>query len=184
MWINPETNQVFKLQSEIRSAFPEVSFPSAMSDNDIAFVGVLPVTSVMPPEHNPISQELRELAPAVTPSGNYEQRWDVVALSPEQIAANQLAADEAMVKACDKALTDHLDATAKSRRYDNRITCAVRAGYPGPFQAEGQAFALWMDTCNALAYQFLAEIHAGSRPMPSDPQQLIDELPDMVWPIS
>lgn len=80
------------------------------------------------------------------------------------------------------ALTNHLDATAQARKYDNRITCAVRAGYTGPFQAEGQAFALWMDTCNALAYQLLAEVQVGSRPMPTTTQALIDELPPMVWP--
>ncbi len=37
----------------------------------------------------------------------------------------------------DAALTAHLDATAQAKRYDNRITCMVRAGFPGPFQAEG-----------------------------------------------
>ena len=74
----------------------------------------------------------------------------------------------------DAALVAHLDATARERRYDNRITCALRAGYPGPFQAEGIAFASWMDQCNALAYQLLAEVVAGTRPMPESPQALID----------
>ena len=82
----------------------------------------------------------------------------------------------------DKALTDHLDATAKQRRYESRVTCALRAAYPGPFQAEGRAFALWMDECNALAYQLLAELEAGTRPWPASTQALIDLLPPMVWP--
>jgi len=82
----------------------------------------------------------------------------------------------------DAALTAHLDNTAKQRRYDNRITCAVRAGYAGPFQAEGAAFALWMDTCNALAYQMLAAVQAGTAPIPESPQAFIDTLPAMVWP--
>lgn len=82
----------------------------------------------------------------------------------------------------DAALTAHLDTTAQSRRYDNRITCAVRAGYSGPFQAEGQAFAAWMDACNAFAYTLLAEVQAGTRPLPDSTQALIDLLPPMVWP--
>lgn len=82
----------------------------------------------------------------------------------------------------DAALVAHLDATARERRYDSRITCALRAGYPGLFQAEGIAFAAWMDQCNALAYQLLAEVVAGARPMPSSPQALIDLMPPMVWP--
>lgn len=82
----------------------------------------------------------------------------------------------------DAALTRHLDATAQARRYDNRITCALRAGYPGPFQAEGQAFALWMDACNLAAYTLLAEVQAGTRQLPETTQVLIEALPPMVWP--
>ena len=82
----------------------------------------------------------------------------------------------------DAAIVAHMDATARQRRYDNRLTCALRAGYPGPFQAEGIAFAGWMDQCNALAYQLLAEVVAGTRPLPESPQALIDLLPVMIWP--
>lgn len=81
----------------------------------------------------------------------------------------------------DAALTAHLDSTARARRYDNRITCALRAGYPGPFQAEGQAFALWMDTCNAQAYQTLAAVQAGTAPVPTV-AEFIASLPAMTWP--
>ena len=84
--------------------------------------------------------------------------------------------------AFEKALTDHLDKTAQARRYDNRITCAVRAGFAGPFQAEGTAFALWMDECNALAYQWLTEVEAGTRPPFATTDEMIAALPPMVWP--
>ena len=89
---------------------------------------------------------------------------------------------EEQIAVFDAALVAYLDATARERRYDNRVTCAIRAGYPGPFQAEGIAFASWMDQCNALAYQLLAEVVAGTRPLPSSPQALIDLMPAMVWP--
>ena len=89
---------------------------------------------------------------------------------------------EEQIAVFDAALVAHLDATARERRYDNRVTCALRAGYPGPFQAEGIAFAAWMDQCNALAYQLLAEVVAGTRPMPDSPQALIDLMPAMEWP--
>ena len=89
---------------------------------------------------------------------------------------------EERIAVFDAALVAHLDATARERRYDNRITCAMRAGYPGPFQAEGIAFAAWMDQCNALAYTLLAEVVAGTRPMPESPQALIDLMPAMEWP--
>lgn len=83
---------------------------------------------------------------------------------------------------CTIALTAHLDTVAKQRRYDNRITCMVRAGFPGPFQAEAIAFATWCDGCNLTAYTLLAEVQAGTRPMPETTQALIDVMPAMVWP--
>ena len=79
------------------------------------------------------------------------------------------------------ALDRHYDSVAQGRRYYDRYTCAVRAGYTGPFQAEGLAFATWMDTCNALGYQIMAEVKAGTRPIPSV-EELLAAMPAMVWP--
>lgn len=90
--------------------------------------------------------------------------------TPEQVVAGYVYALEA-----------HYDAVAQSRRYDNRLTCALRAGYPGPFQSEGAAFAVWMDEQNAYAYEQLALVQAGDRDQPSH-AELIAELQPMVWP--
>lgn len=79
------------------------------------------------------------------------------------------------------ALEAYYDIKAKERRYDSRYTCALRAGYAGPFQAEGQTFAVWMDTCNAYGYQVIADVLAAKRPTPTA-EQLIAELPKLVWP--
>lgn len=81
------------------------------------------------------------------------------------------------------ALNRHLDAVAGQRRYDSRFTCSLRAGYPGPFQAEGQAFAAWMDDCNMVGYQLMAEVKAGSRAVPTE-AELIAALPVIDWPPS
>lgn len=81
----------------------------------------------------------------------------------------------------DAALTAHLDSVAQSKRYADRISCSVRAGYPGPFQAEGIAFATWMDTCNQIGYSILADFQSGNIPQPTV-QEVIDALPPMVWP--
>lgn len=86
-----------------------------------------------------------------------------------------------LIAAYTEALTRHLDKTAQSRRYDDRITCMARAGFAGPFQAEATAFAIWADTCNALGYQILEEVLGGQRPMPTV-QGFLDLLPPMEWP--
>lgn len=81
----------------------------------------------------------------------------------------------------DAALTAHLDATAQTRKYVDRISCAVRAGYPGPFQAEGIAFATWMDAQNAKGYQVLADYQSGLIPQPTI-EAFLGMLDPMVWP--
>lgn len=88
---------------------------------------------------------------------------------------------DALIAKYTARLEQHYDATAQMKRYDNHLTCALRSGYTGPFQAEGQAFAIWMDTCNALAYQIMDEVLAGTRPMPTE-DELIGMFPEMVWP--
>ena len=82
----------------------------------------------------------------------------------------------------ENALDSHLDSVAREYRYNDRFTFALRAGYTGPFQAEGQAFATWMDSCNAQAYQKLQEVLAGTSQMPATPAEFIETLPVFVWP--
>lgn len=92
------------------------------------------------------------------------------------------AASQPTLADFDRALTEHLDKTAQARRYDNRITCMVRAGFAGPFQAEAVAFAQWADDCNALGYQWLAQVESGALALPKTTQEFIALLPPMVWP--
>jgi len=79
------------------------------------------------------------------------------------------------------AMDANFDATAQQKGYDNRITCALRAGYSGPFQAEGIAFAQWMDASYAAAYAILAEVQAGGREPPATVDELLQELPQFDW---
>lgn len=79
-------------------------------------------------------------------------------------------------------LEQFYDARARERNYDNRLTCALRAGYPGPFQAEGLAFAVWMDNCNAYSYDVMRSCLAGARAIPTA-EELIAELPLLVWEV-
>jgi hypothetical protein len=88
--------------------------------------------------------------------------------------------NEEIIAELTSALEAHYDAIARERRYDNRFTCALRAGYTGPFQAEGIAFAQWMDTCNAYGHQVMNDCLSGTRVIPTA-AELIAELPLMVW---
>lgn len=76
----------------------------------------------------------------------------------------------------------HLNAAARTRRYDSIHTAALRAAYPGHWQAEGLAFAQWMDACNVTGYAVLAEVKAGIVPAPSSVEAYVAMLPRLVLP--
>lgn len=80
-----------------------------------------------------------------------------------------------------KAHDEHLDAAAKSRRYDSIQSAALRAAFAGPFHDEGVAYANWMDSCNALGYQIMSEIEQGIR-APLSVDDYIALLPPLVLP--
>ena len=91
MWINPETLAVFTAHHEIRTAFPSVSFPSVMSEDDIAFVGLVPVTKTPQPAFNPVTQAVEQLPPT-TDGDVWTQQWNVRPLPTEDVATNRAVA--------------------------------------------------------------------------------------------
>lgn len=86
-----------------------------------------------------------------------------------------------IIKQYENALDAHLDSVAKAHRYDDRKSFALRAGYIGPYQAEGVAFAQWMDACNVHAYALLQSVIAGTTPLPTIAEMLA-ALPEFDLP--
>ena len=99
----------------------------------------------------------------------------------QEIDAFKQQQQEEKVAKYDKALTDYLDSVAQQRRYDNRITCALRAGYVGPYQQEGIAFAQWMDECNSQAYRLMYNVLEGLAVEPTV-EEFLSSLPAIQWP--
>jgi hypothetical protein len=87
-----------------------------------------------------------------------------------------------MVQKYEAALDAYLDKTAQDHRYNDRFTFALRAGYAGPWQAEGIAFAQWMDGINAAAYLMLVGVQAGEVTPPPSIEEFIASLPPFVYP--
>ena len=171
-------------ERDIKLEYPNTSFAEPFVPPE-AYAAVFASPQ---PAYDPVTQVVLEAAPEATPKGTYEQRWVVTPryTSHEEeaaaAAADAQAKQAALIASYDTALTAHLNATAQAKRYDDRVTCMVRAGFAGPFQAEGQAFATWADTCNMYAYTMLQAVQAGSRPSPASVEAFIAELPAMVWP--
>jgi hypothetical protein len=87
MWINPNTLEVFNLHADIRFAFKNVSFPSKMSEQAIASVGLLPLTSEPKPEVD-YTKNVTEGTPILV-DGNWKQVWIVTEATPQEIAERE-----------------------------------------------------------------------------------------------
>lgn len=192
-YIHTLTKQYPVSELDIRYANPNTSFPTPFVPPD-EYAWVFPAPH---PSYDSATEQVREIAPVVV-NNHYEQRWEVISkfteYTDEQGVVHTVAEQEAAAITEDtalkttqtiarytEALTALLDSEAQSKRYDNRITCSLRAGYAGPFQAEGTAFAIWMDTCNALGYTIMQEVIDQIRPMPTI-EEFLAEMPEMVWP--
>lgn len=86
------------------------------------------------------------------------------------------------LKDYDNALMNMFDVTAQSMNYQSWQTCAMRAYKPGPFEVECTAFFDWMESCNALGYQVLADVNSGVREQPTI-EEFIAELPTFTRPV-
>ena len=139
--------------SHLPEHFPNVSRPAVLAQSDLNALGLKIV-----PDPEPLP------------------------LTPEEIEQQAIDQALAMQAAILQGMTALFDATAQARNYDNCVTCALRAGYPGPFHDEGVAFATWMDTQNAKAYTLLAQVKAGAIPMPESVDAALALLDPMVWP--
>lgn len=90
---------------------------------------------------------------------------------------------EQVIAQYEAALDNHLDSVARQYRYKDRFSFALRAGFEGPYQAEGIAFAQWMDGCNVQALGLLNDVIAGTEELP-EIEDFIAMLPVFVAPSS
>lgn len=192
-YINLTTMRYPMSERDIREEMPNTSFPLPFPCPDgYAVVFPSPI-----PAYDTVVQMPRVVAPQEI-DGQWYQQWEVVprfveytdadgvtrTVAEQEAAAIAEAAAEqekALIASYDAALGRLFDAKASERTYRDRYTCAIRAGYPGPFQAEGIAFATWMDTCNALGYQIMADVRSGLRPLPTL-EEFLAEMPQLAWP--
>ena len=84
-YIKLSDNSYPHTERDIRASNPQTSYPASFPCPD-GYAVVFPAPQ---PAHDPITQSVREIAPVIAATGNYEQRWQIVALDAATIAANQ-----------------------------------------------------------------------------------------------
>ena len=71
-------------ENQLRKDNPQVSFPSEISLELMASYDVLPVTSVVPPSFDSLTQNLVELPPKFV-SNKWTQVWSIIDVSVEEV---------------------------------------------------------------------------------------------------
>lgn len=101
--------------------------------------------------------------------------YEVVAL-PEPTPEEQEAALQAQYTALIQSM---LDKEAQKLGYDNcNSVCTYVDTGVAKFDAEGVAFRKWRSAVWAKGYELLAEVQAGTRPIPTE-EELVELLPKL-----
>lgn len=110
---------------------------------------------------------------------------DHVRLTDEEIEAriNPPKTPEQIFLEFQASFQSILDAEAKTHGYDGILSlCTYATSSIQKFRDEGQAGVVWRDQFWAKGYEIVAEVEAGTRPMPESVEELLAEMPVMMWP--
>ena len=161
---------------QVRKLFPSKSFPA---DGQIDTPEVSSYAPAPTPQYNPATHAVREAAPV-----GGAQQWEIYPLPAEEVAANQAAAAQALQQSIVDATQRRLDDFACTRNYDGILSACTYATSAVPkFAAEGQYAVQARDATWAALYQFMADVQAGTQPVPSGFEDVEPLLPVMAWPI-
>ncbi|MGE4337467.1 MAG: hypothetical protein AB7E55_16010 [Pigmentiphaga sp.] len=90
----------------------------------------------------------------------------------------------ALINDITNATQKRLDDFARTRNYDDILSACTYASSTVPkFQSEGQYCVNARDSTWATLYTIMAEVEAGTRPMPVSFADVEPDLPALVWPL-
>jgi hypothetical protein len=195
-YINTETNQYPITEKQIKIVFfPNTSF----SDPFRPPKNFEPVMLSPQPEYDSVIQRVVEITP-ISVNNKYMQQWQVVSKFVEYTDDDGIThtVEEQEANAIDEAnqqknkrifdrivsqVQKRLDEFAQTRNYDGILSLATYATDPNPkFSAEGQYGVEARSATWAKLYEILAEVGAGTRPVPSGYTEIEPELPELEWP--
>lgn len=110
---------------------------------------------------------------------------ELVAMTAAEVEAhlNPIPTPSQLQAAFVAAIQQRLDDFARTRNYDGILSACTYATSTVPkFAAEGQACVDLRDATWSAAYAILAEVQAGTRPMPASLADIEADLPALGWP--
>ena len=166
--------------TDLKRAYPEISFAVLLADDELAKYDVHRVHDTSVPEVSG-SQVVESAAPAFNAQNNrWEQSWSIRDKTVQEIEDELAKARERIVE----TTQERLDVFAKTRNYDGILSlCTYATSTNAKFQEEGQYGVEARDATWAKLYEILAEVEAGTRPVPSGYANIEPELPALQWPV-
>ncbi len=196
MYFSPEQNKRFTAHHEIRAAFPTMSLPEVLTPEVFAYLGVFELQDNKP-EYNPITPGLTDQGQ--TKVGDvYVINYTAHDLSVEQAQANQVEANKKLKDLIITQTQERLDSFTSSRGYtsvdsiskyqniqDEEIASSPVEQQPllTKFRAEARYVALVTAQTWAKLYLILDEVIAGTRARPTGIHDIINDLPELSWPV-
>lgn len=162
---------------EFRAMHPNVSFPADITEEALESFGAVKVEQIARPEHTAYQTVEDTGVQLDEADGKWKQTFAVVDITDAAVIASiDKEKEKKIIDVFVGAVQSMLNATAMKKGYDSIRSAALRAGYPGPFHAEGVEYAVWMDECWAECYRLMAEVKAGTRAVPTV-EELLAEMP-------
>ena len=159
---------------EATEAVPET--PAVLDEDGVVLTPAVPAIPAF--AGHPVPSDLIATPP---PGGFYRPRW---------VGGQWVEGGGAPVPTVDQIVADittdtqaRLDAFARTRNYDGILSACTYATSTHPqFAAEGQYCVTARDATWSALYVVVAEVEAGTRPMPTGYQDIEPDLPALVWP--
>lgn len=158
-YVNTQTLEYPITEQGIRSIYKDTSFGSIFKAPDEFSI----VFESPKPEHNPVTQTVREIAPVFTNKGHWEQQWEVVALDTETVAVNQAAkaaADREAAKAARATAVENIKVTTTAgNTFDGDETAQTRMARAVLVLSTGAAASVpWVLADNTVIQADIAEL--------------------------
>lgn len=198
--LNTSTMEYPIYEGDFRVRFSNISFPQNLEELPEPYVWVENSDAPILTKEDAVIKKVKETTP--TKNNNiWYQTWQVVSLfteytdssgvihSVQEQETNALDkyAREQAVKLQNEIVQDtqqRLDTFAKTRNYDSILSaCTYATSTVAAFKAEGQYCVEARDLTWAKLYEILAEVQAGTRPVPAGYANIEADLPVLSWPI-
>lgn len=161
-----------------RIANPNVSLPAQPTEAQLNEQGIYSVVDVPPPVVDPLIDAVDD-AGAQLVDGIWTHVWNVRPATEAEIAAAMQEIQTSIIA----NTQSRLDTFAQTRNYDGILSACTYATSTVPkFQVEGQYCVDARDQTWATLYQIMAEVQAGTRPMPRSFADVEPDLPVLAWP--